>query len=174
MKYWYLLILSILLAGPIKESSEKKIYSQFSNDVIINMHTHEITNEIKKKVQNEARQSFYKDKLYYWNISKNDTTVAYAFLDNVKGKTMPITFLVIINKDGNIISTNVIKYREAYGSEVGHKNWLAQFNNYNNNSNYTIGNEIDGITGATISVNSLSRGIQKIAILFPLIKATLK
>ena len=174
MKSLYLLLSSILIAGPIRENSEKYIYSKFSEDIKINMYTYEITNDLKRKVQNEAKQLFYREKLYYWNISTNDSTIAYAFLDNVKGKTMPITFLVILNNNGTIINTTVIKYREAYGGEVGHKNWLSQFNNYNSNSNYTIGNEIDGITGATISVNSLSKGIQKITILFPLVKSILK
>ena len=173
MKYLYL-SLSLLLAGPIRDNSEKHIFSQFTKDININMYTYEITNEIRKKVQKATKQSFYREKLYYWNISKKDTTIAYAFLDNVKGKSMPITFLVIMNKEGKIINTTVIKYREAYGGQVGQKNWLAQFNNYNNNSNYTIGDDIDGITGATISVNSLSKGIQKITVLFPLIKNKLK
>ena len=68
------------------------------------------------------------------------------------------------------IDANVIKYREAYGSEVANKVWLQQFFNLNNNSNYKIGKDIDGISGATISVKSMSKGIQKIAILYPLIK----
>ena len=50
----------------------------------------------------------------------------------------------------------------------------VKFNNNNSNSNYTIGNEIDGITGATISVNSLSKGIQKITTLYSLIHNQLK
>ena len=40
----------------------------------------------------------------------------------------------------------------------------------NNNSSYNIGKEIDGISGATISVKSMSKGIQKIATLYPLIQ----
>ena len=76
--------------------------------------------------------------------------MAYAFLDNVIGKSMPITFLVILNINGNIINSNVIKYREAYGGEVGNSTWLQQFINRNNNSSYNIGKDINGISGATI------------------------
>ena len=86
------------------------------------------------------------------------------------GKSMPITFIVILNRDGSILSTNVIKYREAYGSEIGNLSWLSQFNKFNSNSSYKVGKDINGITGATISVNSLSKGIQKILLLFQLIK----
>jgi Na+-translocating ferredoxin:NAD+ oxidoreductase RnfG subunit len=91
-------------------------------------------------------------------------------MDNVLGKSMPITFLVILNNEGSILATEVIKYREAYGGEVGNKNWLAQFTHFSDTSDFKLGKNIDGISGATISVNSLSKGIQKIATLFPLIK----
>ena len=87
---------------------------------------------------------------------------------------MPITFMVILDKNGSIINTSIIKYREAYGGEVGNERWLAQFVNRNNNSSYKVGKNIDGITGATISVNSLSKGIQKIVLLFSHIKDDLK
>ena len=89
---------------------------------------------------------------------------------NILGKAMPITFLVSVEIDGRIINSEVIKYREAYGGEVGNKNWLAQFTHFSETSNFKLGKNIDGISGATISVNSLTKGIQKIAILFPLIK----
>ena len=87
---------------------------------------------------------------------------------------MPITYMVILNIEGNIINSNVIKYREAYGSEVGNKGWLKQFINFNNNSDYDIGKNIDGISGATISVKSMSKGMQKITTLYSLIKNQLK
>ena len=112
----------------------------------------------------------YRNELYYWTISNDDTKIAYALMDNVIGKSMPITFLVILNNEGAILASKVIKYREAYGGEVGNKNWLSQFNKLTNSSEYIVGENIDGISGATISVNSLSKGIQKIAVLFPLIK----
>jgi len=172
MKYSYLL-LSFLLASPIKENSEKYIFSQFSKKIDISMHTLKLNKKIKSLVQNQAKQAFYRDELYYWKISNNDTTIAYAFLDNVKGKSMPITFMVIMNMNGSIKNSNVIKYREAYGGEIGNERWLNQFNEKNNHSKYGIGKEIDAITGATISVHSISKGIRKIAILYSHVKDNL-
>jgi len=156
--------------SPIKVAAEKYIISQFNVDVSIYMHTLKLDAELKVLVQNKVKQRFYRDELYYWNISNNDTTIAYALMDNVLGKSMPITFLVILNNEGNILASEVIKYREAYGSEVGNKNWLAQFTHFNDTTDFKVGKNIDGISGATISVNSLSKGIQKMAVLFPFIK----
>ena len=87
MKYSYLL-LSFLFASPIKEISEEYLFSQFSTEIKISMNILKINEKNKKIVQGQAQQAFYKDELYYWKISQNDTTIAYAFLDNVKGKSM--------------------------------------------------------------------------------------
>jgi len=173
---FYLILLGGILFGgsPIRDTAEKYIISQFDVDVSINMHTFKLDTKLKALVQNKVKQRFYRDELYYWTISNNDTTIAYALLDNVLGKSMPITFLVIMGIDGRIINLDVIKYREAYGGEVDNKNWLAQFTNSTDTSQFIVGKNIDGISGATISVNSLSKGIQKIAVLFPLIKDRLK
>jgi len=173
MKYSILLILaSCLSAGDIKSVCEEYLLSLYPENTDMRMHILTLTldKQIKKIVEDHVKQKFYRDKLYYWTISHVDTTIVYAFLDNVIGKSMPITFMVIVNIDGDIISANVIKYREAYGSEVSNKGWLHQFINFNNNSTYNIGKDIDGISGATISVKSMSKGIQKIATLYPLIQ----
>ena len=169
---FYLILLGGILFGgsPIRDAAEKYIISQFDVDVSIYMHTLKLDSELKVLVQNKVKQRFYRDELYYWNISNNDTTIAYALMDNVLGKSMPITFLVILNNEGNILASEVIKYREAYGSEVGNKNWLAQFTHFNDTTDFKVEKNIDGISGATISVNSLSKGIQKMAVLFPFIK----
>ena len=167
------LILSgeILIGGsPIRDSAEKYIISQFDVDVSISMHTLKLDAELKILVQNKVKQRFYRNELYYWTISNDDAKIAYALMDNVIGKSMPITFLVILNSKGAILASKVIKYREAYGGEVGNKNWLAQFANLTNTTQFMIGKNIDGISGATISANSLSKGIQKITVLFPFIK----
>ena len=169
---FYLILLGGFLLGgsPIRDATEKYIISQFDIDVSINMRTLILDAELKALVENRVKQRFYRDELYYWTISNNGTTIAYAIMDNVLGKAIPITFLVIINLDGYILAAEVIKYREAYGGEVGNKNWLAQFTHFSDTSDFKLGKNIDGISGATISVNSLTKGIQKIAILFPLIK----
>ena len=175
MKYSILIILiSFLSAGDIKIACEEYLFNLYPENTDIRMQIIELDKQMKKEVENQVKQKFYRDKLYYWTISQGDTTVAYAFLDNVVGKSMPITFMVILNINGDIINANVIKYREAYGSEVSSTDWLEQFFTLNNKSGYKIGKDINGISGATISVKSMSKGIQKITTLYALIHHQLK
>ncbi len=157
-------------ASPIKNAAESSIIEYFSDSISLSMHTLKLTHELKSSIQNKVRQAFYRDNLYYWKIMQQDSTLAYAFLDNVIGKSMPITFLVILNQEGEVLESQVIKYREAYGGEVGNDNWLSQFNALSVTSEFMVGKNIDGISGATISVNSLTRGIHKIVCLYPAVR----
>ena len=111
------------------------------------------------------RQKYFRKELNVWKIQLSDSTYRFGILDNVKGKSMPITFLTIFNGKNELENAAVIKYREAYGGEVGRQSWLSQFNNYTDKSNYKVGDGISGISGATISVYSMSKGIHKLSII---------
>ena len=82
---------------------------------------------------------------------------------------MPITFLVLFNEHQEVIYSSIIKYREAYGGEISGRNWLDQFLGMKQDSLFKHGKEIDGITGATLSVKSFTKGISKLSLLLPYI-----
>jgi len=139
----------------------KEIFPEFINieHKIFNLeHSY---NKTKKIVS----QKFFRQEVHTWKIQSTDDTYYYAILDNVKGKTMPITFLTIFNDSGSIFNVSIIKYREPYGGEIRNKNWLKQFIKYTNTSNYKPGNGIHAISGATISVQSISKGIHKLTLI---------
>ena len=77
----------------------------------------------------------------------------------------PISFLVVFNLEGKVIQSEVVKYREDHGWQVQDESWLNQFKGRDFNSSFLVGQDIDGISGATISVNSLSKGINKLCLL---------
>ena len=124
-----------------------------------------ISSDIKKTIQDETKQFFFRDEVNLWEIIDSDSLRYYAILDNVKGKSMPITFLCIFNINPSVEHTSIIKYREPYGGEVRNRNWLNQFIAYTDTSKYKIGDNISAITGATISVNSVTKGIRKLSLL---------
>ena len=93
--------------------------------------------------------------------------LCFAVMDNVIGKSMPITFLSIFDSNGKILNSSIIKYREGYGGEVSGKKWLAQFDGMKSDSLYNYPRHISGISGATISVKSVTKGIAKLSLLAP-------
>ena len=80
-----------------------------------------------KKTKKIVNQKFFREEVNTWKIQKNDTTYYYGILDNVIGKSMPITFLTLFKDTGEIFDVSIIKYREPYGGEVKSENWLKKF-----------------------------------------------
>jgi len=72
------------------------------------------------------------------------------------GKELPITVGIII--DGNTIKNlRVMTYRENRGGEVATPSFTDQFINAELEENNELDVKIDGISGATLSVQSLTR-----------------
>ncbi len=168
-----LLINSIVNAQSIKEVSEQKLREIYPENIKIVFKKISLDRSVAKPIEKLCRQKFFRNELYTWKILTNDSTIAYALLDNVIGKTQPISFMVILDEQGDIQSVFVIKYRESHGGEVTNQNWLNQFMHRNAESGYLSGKDIDGISGATLSVNALNKGVKKIVLLFDKIKTNL-
>ncbi|MFO7444739.1 MAG: FMN-binding protein [Ignavibacteriaceae bacterium] len=167
-----LILLSQLYIFPqeIKERTEEIITSAFKEKISLEMQKYAIPADIKSNIEKEVRQRFFDKHVFVYKISNGSSLKGYAILDNVYGKSMPITFLVIFDTSGNIISSDIVKYREPYGGAVSGENWNRQFAGKNDLSGFTVGKDIDGISGATISVNSVTKGIEKLTRLIREIK----
>ena len=91
-------------------------------------------------------------KLYY---IPNTTDILY--IGKSPSRFEDFDFMVLFDKDKTIKLVKILVYREDYGGEIGGKRWLRQF----------IGKSkplpfVDGISGATISVNSLKYSINNL------------
>lgn len=176
-KQFIILILCLcILAGlakgnGIQNRSENFIVESCGEDMKFDYKKFPLAKEIKSGIERECGQKFFQDEVIYWEIEKDDELKYIAVIDNVYGKSLPITFLVIFNLDGSIHRSTIIKYREEHGGEVASENWISQFNGRNKQSSYDVGDDIQAISGATISVNSVTRGIKKLTLLFPEIKS---
>jgi len=90
-------------------------------------------------------------RLRYWCQSGRSAWV----LDEI-GKELPITVGVVIDQN-YIQSLRVLTYRENRGGEVATPAFTDQFNGVSLATNNFIDKDIDGISGATLSVHALTR-----------------
>jgi len=161
----YITVFPYFLIGGIREDAEELIFSTYGEDIQVDFKKWNPPQEIKIYSENKARSRFIFDHVYFWKIFESNSLVGVAILDNVLGKSLPITYLTCFNMDGQLINAHIVKYREDYGYEVGNRRWLNQFLGLIASSDYKVGKNIDGISGATISVNSVTRGINRSAII---------
>ncbi|MFA7288783.1 MAG: FMN-binding protein [Melioribacteraceae bacterium] len=145
----------------IKEQAEKSISDFFGNNHELIFERITLSKSLINEIEKEIKQKFVNDYIYQWKIYKGNNLIAYAYLDNVLGKTMPITFLTIIDLRNEVLHAEIIKYRESHGGEVSHRNWLNQFINKSVSNNIKLGDDILSISGATISARSITKGVKK-------------
>lgn len=74
------------------------------------------------------------------------------------GKELPITIGVVVEA-GRIAETVVLEYRESRGGEIRHPFFTRQFRGLTLESkgDLPLNGRIDGITGATLSVNAMKK-----------------
>lgn len=82
----------------------------------------------------------------------------YAYLGEAPSKERNFDFLIMFNReDLSIKQSKVLIYRESFGREIGSQRWLDQFNGMTPSSQAAkFGQNIDGISGATISARSMT------------------
>ena len=159
------ILLQSVPIGDIRGKAEELIYDEYGQDKIIEFERYVIPSSQKDLIEKRSGMRYMFPHVYLWKISEKDSLVGLAILDNAKGKSLPITFITFYDQESNIIGSHIVKYREDYGWEVGNRRWLNQFLGLDHESVYTVGKNIDGISGATISVNSITRGIKRSSLL---------
>ena len=82
--------------------------------------------------------------------------LGYLAFDQAPSKFHKFEYYIVFNNKGDLLKIEVLNYNENYGAEICNKMWLKQFQNINTNSFFTYNNSIDGISGATLSVQSIS------------------
>jgi Na+-translocating ferredoxin:NAD+ oxidoreductase RnfG subunit len=80
---------------------------------------------------------------------------------------------VVYTNDLDIRHVQVLRYREQIGGAVQNQQWLKQFRGTSPESSFERGKDVDGITGATISVDALISGLKRMSVYLSLIKGDL-
>ena len=80
------------------------------------------------------------------------------------GKTQPITFGVVV-QDSKILTIKVLAFRESRGWEIKQEFFTGQFLQASMDDDLHLDRSIDGISGATLSVQAMTR-IARLALLF--------
>ena len=82
--------------------------------------------------------------------------LGYLAFDQAPSKFHKFEYYMIFSDKGDVLKIEVLNYNENYGAEICNKRWLKQFQKINTSSFLTYNNSIDGISGATLSVQSIS------------------
>ncbi|MCK5581929.1 MAG: FMN-binding protein [Candidatus Omnitrophica bacterium] len=112
-----------------------------------------------------------KNPLHYKGYKKNTQTgkkilngVAFLTTDlapKITGYSGPIKILVGVDTKGNITRVEMISHSETSSYILSIDSFLAQFTSFNINNKFQIGQDVDGISRATVTSEAITRSIEK-------------
>lgn len=117
-----------------------------------------IKGTVREQVESILQHKNLSKRIRYWKQEKRSVWV----LEEI-GKKKPITVGIIID-DNKITLLKVLVFRETRGWEVRYPFFTQQFNKLTLNSDNTLSEIIDGVSGATLSVRALEK-LARIALL---------
>ncbi|MBS0157440.1 MAG: FMN-binding protein [Nitrospira sp.] len=89
----------------------------------------------------------------------------YALVQNTIGKHKPMTYMVGVDAQGLVSNVELLVFREARGSEVRTKRFNVQYEGKSVLDPVRINKDIINISGATMSVRSMTAGIKRVLVL---------
>lgn len=89
----------------------------------------------------------------------------YALFDEQLGQHEPISFATFFDASGQVTRVEVVAYREPYGDGIRAERFRRQFLGRSVKSRFRAGDDIDTISGATISSRSMCIAVERAAVL---------
>jgi hypothetical protein len=163
--YFLLLAASFGVAAPgspsaqeVYQSPRDFLFEAFDGDVPL-MQSLAVDADIREEAERILRHGYGVERVNYW--SKGSRTI--WILEEI-GRYRPITVGLIVS-NGEIETIRVLIFRESHGWEVRHAFFTDQFKGLSLDGGNELTANIDGISGATLSVNAL-RNLARLALYF--------
>ncbi|OAI46916.1 hypothetical protein AYO43_05485 [Nitrospira sp. SCGC AG-212-E16] len=117
----------------------------------------------EKKAQIEDRIGWkFPEELFEVYIGETGAQIdGYALIQNTIGKHKPMTYMVGIDHTGHVLNVELLVFREARGSEVRTKRFNVQYEGKTVLDPVRLNKDIINISGATMSVRSMTAGIKR-------------
>jgi hypothetical protein len=124
-----------------------------------------LTHEKKEQIEERIGWKFPEESFEVYIGETADKVDGYAMLHNTVGKHRHMTYMVGVDAEGRCMNVELLVFREAKGSEVGKKRFNSQYEGKTVSDPIRINKDIINISGATMSVRSISAGVKRVLVL---------
>ena len=119
----------------------------------------------KTRIEERIGWKFPETTFRGFKAESHGTIDGFAIIQETIGKHRPITYIVGITPGGRVFDVEILVYRESKGSEVRRKRFNAQYEGKTAEDPIRINKDIINVTGATMSVRSVSAGVKRALVL---------
>jgi len=138
-----------------------QVSGQFSDRIQkkVNTHVERVFQLTDGFTLNQAES--YSDDYPLYSIMVGDEKKGYAFVDQAPSMKNIFDYMVLLDPDLQIVEIKVLIYREQHGKQIAAKRWLKQFFGLGPKATPALGEDIDGISGATISARNMTVAVKE-------------
>jgi Na+-transporting NADH:ubiquinone oxidoreductase subunit NqrC len=116
----------------------------------------------KKAVEKAAGVRMRYPEQPVWQVMANGKPAGWFVLDEVYGKHEFITYAVALDTTGAVRGVEILEYRETHGGQIVNPKWRAQFNGKRHGAALKLDDDIQNISGATLSCKHISEGVRRV------------
>ena len=124
-----------------------------------------LTPEQRKAIAKASDVRVRNLELKIWHVEGG----GWFILDEVIGKHEFITYAVGLTEDGAVKQIEVMDYRETYGGQVREEKWRAQFTGKKHGAKLKLDDDIQNISGATLSSRHIADGVRRLLATYELV-----
>jgi len=123
------------------------------------------TGDSKRRVERKIGHALKRAEYTFYVARTAGRPDGFALFDSEKGQHEPIDVATFFDASGQVGRVEIVAYREAYGDGIRSNGFRKQFVGRTGRSTFRVGNDIDVISGATISSRSLTRAVHRATVL---------
>ena len=146
-------------------SEEEAVKIMLPKSQRVRKETLRLTEPMKELVQQRIGWKFPETSFDVYIGETGDTIDGYAMVHNTIGKHKHMTYMVGVDALGSCTDVELLVFRESKGSEVGRKRFNVQYEGKTVHDPIRINKDIINISGATMSVRSISAGVKRALVL---------
>jgi len=124
-----------------------------------------LTKEQRKAIEKASVVRVRNPDLKAWKVEGG----GWFLLDEVIGKHEFITYAAGLTEDGAVKQIEVLDYRETYGGQVRDAKWRAQFTGKKHGAKLKLDDDIQNISGATLSSRHIADGVRRLLATYELV-----
>ncbi len=124
-----------------------------------------LSQEKKSQIEERIGWKFPEESFEVYIGETGSQVDGYALVQNTIGKHKPMTYMVGVDNHGHVSDIELLVFREARGSEVRQKRFNSQYEGKTALDPVRINKDIINISGATMSVRSISAGVKRVLVL---------
>jgi len=148
------------------EQAQKLCFADATQFVLAEV---KLTREQMKAIEKDSGVRVRLDTQRVWRAGAGGRFLGWVIQDEVLGKHEFIQWVLALNAEGSLRQIEILDCRETYGYQIRNEQWRAQFCGKKHGAKLKLDDDIQNISGATLSCRHITDGVKRLLSFYDLV-----